>query len=116
MAALPRCDGIRVSGITLSRVSRILSAGHGDQVLLSLTTAELVSDRLPREVTLRDLGEHLLRDLAQPQRIFQLAAPGLRREFPSLGAQRATPYNLPSRSPASSAVKLNLPRSVSSCV
>ena len=95
MAALPRCDGIRVSGITLSRVSRILSAGHGDQVLLSLTTAELVSDRLPREVTLRDLGEHLLRDLAQPQRIFQLAAPGLRSEFPSLGAQRATPNNLP---------------------
>lgn len=88
-------SGEYVSGITLSRASRILSAGHGDQVLLSLTTAELVSDCLAREVSLRDLGEHLLRDLAQPQRIFQLVAPGLRSEFPALMARQAAPHNLP---------------------
>lgn len=88
-------SGEYVSGITLSRVSRILSAGHGGQVLLSLTTVELVRDKLPREVSLRDLGQHLLRDLAQPQRIFQLAAPGLRSEFPALKALHAPPHNLP---------------------
>ncbi len=88
-------SGEYVSGITLSRVSRILSAGHGDQVLLSSITAELVRDHLPREVSLRDLGQHLLRDLAQPQRIFQLAAPGLRIEFPALRALHAPPHNLP---------------------
>lgn len=88
-------SGEYVSGITLSRVSRILSAGHGGQVLLSLTTVELVRDKLPLEVSLRDLGQHLLRDLAQPQRIFQLAGPGLRSEFPALKALRAPPHNLP---------------------
>jgi predicted ATPase len=88
-------SGEYVSGITLSRVSRLLSAGHGGQVLLSLTTVEFVRGRLPSEVSLLDLGLHLLRDLAQPQRIFQLAAPGLRSDFPALKALHAPPHNLP---------------------
>src|SRR6516162_9196476 len=64
-------SGEYVSGITLSRVSRILSAGHGGQVLLSQSTAERAQDQLPQGVALRDLGKFLLRDLVQPQQLFQ---------------------------------------------
>jgi class 3 adenylate cyclase len=49
-------SGEYVSGLTLSRAARLLSAGHGGQVLLSLPAAELVQDQLPKGVTLRDLG------------------------------------------------------------
>src|SRR5207237_1257224 len=50
-------------GPTLNRVARILSAGHGGQVVLSLAARSLVRDQLPAGAELRDLGEHRLRDL-----------------------------------------------------
>src|SRR5215217_2553321 len=71
-------------GPPLNRVARLLSAGHGGQVLLSLTTQELVRDQLPPDVELSYLGEHRLKDLFRPERVFQLIAPGLPAEFPSL--------------------------------
>jgi class 3 adenylate cyclase len=49
------------AGGPLNRVARLLSAGHGGQVLLSGATAEVVQDHLPQEVHLRDLGTHQLR-------------------------------------------------------
>src|SRR5215203_979910 len=64
-------------GPPLNRVARLLSAAHGGQVLLSLPTQELVRDQLPSEVGLRDLGEHRLKDLFRPERVFQLTAPDL---------------------------------------
>ena len=88
-------SGEYVSGITLSRVSRILSAGHGGQVLLSQSTAERAQDQLPQGVALRDLGKFLLRDLVQPQQLFQLVAPGLRAEFPVVKALDAPRHNVP---------------------
>jgi predicted ATPase/class 3 adenylate cyclase len=75
-------------GSPLNRVSRLLEAGHGGQVLLSGATVELVRDALPDGVALRDLGEHPLRDLARPERIGQLAIWGLPADFPPL---RTTP-------------------------
>jgi class 3 adenylate cyclase/tRNA A-37 threonylcarbamoyl transferase component Bud32 len=67
-----------------NRVARLLSAGHGGQTLLSRATRELVVERLPNEVELKDMGEHRLRDLKDPERIFQLSAPDLPSEFPPL--------------------------------
>jgi len=58
-------------GLALSRVARLLAAGHGGQVLLSRATAELVRDHLPRDAALRDLGEHPLKDLSYTEQIFQ---------------------------------------------
>src|SRR5262249_49317768 len=55
-------------GIDVHRAARIAAAGHGGQVLLSQTTRELLGS----EVELRDLGEHRLKDLAEPQRLYQL--------------------------------------------
>ncbi len=81
-------------GPVVNRVARLLSIGHGSQVLLSGFTADLVRERLPRGVTVRDLGHHRLRDLAKPEPVFQLIAPGLHGAFPELRSA-ATPNNLP---------------------
>ena len=71
-------------GPPLNRVARLLAAGHGGQTLFSLATTELVRDHLPDGVTLRDLGEHQLRDLSQPEHIFQLVGDGMLCDFPLL--------------------------------
>ena len=88
-------SGEYVSGLTLSRVARLLSAGHGGQILLSLATAELVRDHLPEETTLRDLGARRLKDLIRPEQIFQVVAPGLPSEFAPLKTLDVHPHNLP---------------------
>jgi predicted ATPase/class 3 adenylate cyclase len=71
-------------GPSLNKVARLLSAGHGGQVLLSLATYELVRDELPEETVLLDLGERRLKDLSRPERIFQVTAPDLPSEFSPL--------------------------------
>ena len=63
-------------GPAVNRTARIMSAGHGGQVLLSEATAGFVEGRLPAGATLRDLGEHRLKDLGRSQRLFQLAQSG----------------------------------------
>jgi class 3 adenylate cyclase/tetratricopeptide (TPR) repeat protein len=75
-------------GPPLNRAARLLEAGHGDQVLLTSATAELVRDRLPEGVQLRDVGEHRLRDLARAEHIHQLAVWGLEADFPPLHTAR----------------------------
>jgi predicted ATPase/class 3 adenylate cyclase len=80
---------------TLNRVARIMSAGHGGQVLLSEPVASLVRGDLPVEVSLRDLGHHRMKGLSQPERLFQLVAPGLPAEFPRLNTLSLAASNLP---------------------
>jgi predicted ATPase/class 3 adenylate cyclase len=82
-------------GRPVNRVARLLSAAHGGQVLLSLPAQELVRDQLPRGTTLRDLGEHRLKDLFRPERVFQLLAPELPSEFPPLRTLDSYRNNLP---------------------
>jgi class 3 adenylate cyclase len=82
-------------GPPVKRVARLLSAAHGGQVLLSLPTQELVRDQLPSGTSLRYLGEHRLKDLFRPERVFQLLAPELPSEFPPLRSLDAYRNNLP---------------------
>jgi class 3 adenylate cyclase len=82
-------------GPPLNRVARLLSAGHGGQVLLSAVAQEMVRDQLPAGTSLRDLGEHRLQDLFRPERVFQLLAPELPFEFPPLRTLDAYRNNLP---------------------
>jgi predicted ATPase/class 3 adenylate cyclase len=82
-------------GPPVNRVARLLSAAHGGQVLLSLPTQELARDQLPAQTTIRDLGEHRLKDLFRPERVFQLLAPELPSEFPPLRTLDAYRNNLP---------------------
>ena len=77
----PRVGGERYVGIGVHRAARIGAAGHGGQVLLSSTTRELVEEDLPPGVSIRDLGERRLKDLDQPQRLYQLVIEGLPGEF-----------------------------------
>jgi class 3 adenylate cyclase len=71
-------------GMGVHRAARICSVGHGGQVLLSRSTAGLVDEDEIPGLELRDLGEHVLKDLVRPERIYQLVSPGLREEFPPL--------------------------------
>ncbi|HET8778226.1 MAG TPA: adenylate/guanylate cyclase domain-containing protein, partial [Candidatus Limnocylindria bacterium] len=84
------------AGLNVHRASRIANAGHGGQVLLSNVTRTLVGAELPDGVELRDLGEHPLKDLDEPERLWQLVVSGLRNEFPALRSLE-TPNNLPTR-------------------
>ncbi len=87
-------------GLDVHRAARLMSAGHGGQVLLSQTTRDLVEHDLPEGVSLRDLGEHRLKDLGRPQRLFQLVIAGLSADFPALKTVDASPNNLPVQSTA----------------
>ncbi|MDQ3699636.1 MAG: tetratricopeptide repeat protein, partial [Chloroflexota bacterium] len=82
-------------GAPLYRCARLTTAAHGGQIVLSEAIARLVPADLPGGASLHDLGEHRLKDLARPERIFQLLAPGLASDFPPLRSLDATPQNLP---------------------
>ncbi|ORV46774.1 ATP-binding protein [Mycobacterium conspicuum] len=76
-------------GTALNRAARVMAAGHGGQILLTDSTAVMVSG-----VELMDLGPHRLRDLPTAVGVFQVRAPGLRTEFPALRALDTGPGNL----------------------
>ena len=84
-------------GLDVHRAARVASAGHGGQVLISETTRALVDHALPPGLALKDLGLHRLKDLAQPERLFQLMIGGLPDKFPPLKTLEATPNNLPTQ-------------------
>ena len=67
-------------GMDVHRAARICQAGHGGQVLISAATRDALDD----DFQLRDLGEHELPGLPDPERIFQLDVPGLPTRFPTL--------------------------------
>jgi predicted ATPase/class 3 adenylate cyclase/DNA-binding CsgD family transcriptional regulator len=82
-------------GLDVHRAARIMSAGHGGQVLLSQTTRDLVEHDLPEGVSLRDLGAHRLKDLQLKSQLFQLVIGGLPASFPPLKTLDTHPNNLP---------------------
>ena len=82
-------------GPAVNRVARLLAVAHGGQVVASATTALLLRGMLPDQTQLRDLGEHRLKDLVEPERVWQLLAPGLTESFPPLQSLGSLPNNLP---------------------
>ena len=84
-------------GLDVHRAARIAAVAHGGQVLVSDAVRVLVAQELPPDVTLRDLGEHRLKDLAEPERLFQVVADGLETEFPPLATLDGVLNNLPRR-------------------
>jgi class 3 adenylate cyclase len=83
-SAEPYLDDEGYTGVGVHRAARICAAGHGGQILLSNATAGIVEDLGDDDVRLRDLGEHRLKDLERPQRLFQLTAHDLPVDFPPL--------------------------------
>ncbi|MGI9154010.1 MAG: adenylate/guanylate cyclase domain-containing protein, partial [Rubrivivax sp.] len=82
-------------GPSVNRAARLMSVGHGQQMLLSQTAALLVRDRLPPGTSLQDLGTLRLRDLEHTEQVHQLNHPRLPATFPPLKGLDATPGNLP---------------------
>ena len=86
-------------GLEVHRAARVAAVAWGGQVLVSEAAAVLVRDWLPPGAALADLGNHRLKDLGRPERIFQLQAAGLPAEFPPLRSlgNPALPNNLPAQ-------------------
>lgn len=82
-------------GIDVHRAARIAAAAHGGQVLLSQTTYNVIASGMSEDVTLRDLGEHRLKDLRQPKHLYQLIIAGLPADFPPIKSLDALLNNLP---------------------
>ncbi len=82
-------------GSDVNRCARLRAIASGGQTLLSQATFDLVRDAVPDDVTLLDLGEHRLKDLQRPERVYQVAIAGLKNEFPALQSVDTFPNNLP---------------------
>src|SRR3954447_9751763 len=78
----------------LNRLARLLAAGHGTQILLTEVVERLVTEVLPVDVNLRPLGTHRLRDLHEPEEVFQIVVSGLPDQFPPLQSMSRHPTNL----------------------
>src|SRR5688572_15733249 len=81
---------------TLALTQRVMSVGHGGQILLSQTMYDLVKDKAYSGIELRDMGERRLKDIFQPQHLFQVVAPDLLSDFPALTTIEILNHNLPS--------------------
>src|SRR5438552_1810800 len=82
-------------GIDVHRAARIAAAAHGGQVILSGPTRSLIERSLPQDVSVRDLGQHRLKDLAEPEHLHDLVIRGLKSEFPPPRTLDARPTDLP---------------------
>jgi class 3 adenylate cyclase len=83
-------------GLVLHHAQRMLVTGHGGQILCSEATASLLRRDLESGVRLVDLGMYRLRDVAMPERLFQVEYPDMtQREFPPLNAEPAHTGHLP---------------------
>src|SRR5438552_10822216 len=75
-------------GLGVHRAARITAAAHGGQILVSLAASSVLEDAELNGAHLHDLGEHWLKDLDRPERLYQLDAAGLQKMFPSVAGQR----------------------------
>jgi predicted ATPase/class 3 adenylate cyclase/Tfp pilus assembly protein PilF len=93
----PQLVGDHYVGLDVHRAARIAAAGHGGQILLSHTARMLTEHDLPGGTTLRDVGAHRLKDLQEPERLFQLVLPDLGQptDFPPLKTLDIHRHNLP---------------------
>jgi predicted ATPase/class 3 adenylate cyclase len=84
-------------GLAINRASRIAAVAHGGQVLVSEAVRALAATDLPAEAGLQDLGAHRLKDLREPEHLYQLTGPNLAATFPPLATLDARPNNLPTQ-------------------
>jgi predicted ATPase/class 3 adenylate cyclase len=89
--------GSEYIGLDVHHAARIAGAAHGGQVLVSNATRALVTEGLPADLTLRDLGPHRLKDMAKAEHLFQLVISGVPDAFPTLRTLDGTPNNLPTQ-------------------
>ena len=95
LAEDPDIEGPYVGYATLALTQRIMSAGHGGQILLSQSTYELTRDEMAEKGQFLYRGEHHLKSILRPVHLYQLNAPGLPFSFPPLKTLEYSPHNLP---------------------
>ncbi len=92
----PFMQGGDYFGPPVNRTARILSATHGGQILISEETVSRIRGRLEAGSSLQDLGYHMLRDLGEPTRLYQLEHTALEaRHFPPPRTLNGHANNLP---------------------
>lgn len=82
-------------GVDVHRAARICAAAYPGQVLFSNETRVMVERHLPHDVGMRELGKYRLKDLKEPEHLYQLVIPGLQWDFPPLKSLELMPNNLP---------------------
>src|SRR5688572_18263101 len=82
-------------GQALNRAARMTSAGHGGQILISEISTQMAREHLPVDISFLDLGEHQFKGLLRAEKILQLCAPDLPKDFPALISIKAAKNNLP---------------------
>jgi predicted ATPase/class 3 adenylate cyclase len=90
-------SGSHYVGMDVHRAARIADAAHGGQVIVSAATRGLVEHSLPGGTSLRDLGEHRLKDIRHLEHLYDLVIAGLPAEFPPPRTLDARPNNLPAQ-------------------
>ena len=91
-------DDKQYSGYSiLALTQRIMSAGHGGQILLSQSMFDLIKDKLPEKAELMDMGERRLKDILRPEHLYQLTVPDLPSEFAPLNTLELFSHNLPAQ-------------------
>ena len=81
--------------LTMARAQRVMSTAYGGQILLSNACAELIRGELPSGIILRDMQEHRLKGILNPERLWQVVAVDLPDQFPPLATLNSIPNNLP---------------------
>ena len=82
-------------GLVVSAAARVMDAAHGGQVLISEATRAVLESSVQPEIELLDLGAHRLKDLGEPQHLYQVSAPGLEQDFPPIRTLDKVDHNLP---------------------
>ena len=90
----PERHGDNYVGVDLNRAARIAAAGHGGQILTSVHARPAASSE---GLTFTDLGLHRLKDLVEPEHLYQVLAPDLRQEFPPIRSIDTRPKRLPAQ-------------------
>jgi predicted ATPase/class 3 adenylate cyclase len=93
----PQLAGHDYVGMDVHRAARVCAAGHGGQVLLTQATYALIGADVQAPVQFRDLGEHRLKDLTRPERLYQALVSDLPLDFPPLRSLSVLPNNLPAQ-------------------
>jgi len=91
-------EQLRYSGYaTIATSQRVMSVGHGGQILLSQITIDFLNNKLPADVQLKDMGERRLKDVLQPVHLYQLTTSDLPSDFPPLNTLEVVNHNLPTQ-------------------
>ena len=91
-------DVIQYSGYTtLALTQRIMSAGHGGQILISQASCDSIKDALPAQVQLLNMGERRLKDVQKLEHIYQVSVADLPSDFPQLNTLEFVKHNLPAQ-------------------